>query len=223
MFAHKIRDRDAPNYSKIVRHPVDLKSVRTAISHGNKAAVAAAAALPDGDAGTSSVWLPINEDLVPPRGIINSAQLDSELVHMFANAIMYNPDSSRGLPLSALRRSALEGDETGAGAGAADAGGLLGYQVDEDAVVNEARAMYSEVEKLLNEMRSAEKQRGPAPPLPPGATGTGVLTRQTSVAGGTDDAADPRSGTAGPEEAAGDAPAATEDSGTIKRRRLARG
>jgi len=228
MFAHKIRDRDAPNYSNIIRHPVDLKSIRTAISHGNKAAVAAAAAaVAEGDAGASSVWLPISEDLMPPRGIINSAQLDSELVHMFANAIMYNPDSSRGLPRSALRRLAHEGDdEGGAGGGGADAGVVLGYQVDEDAVVNEARDMYSEVEKLLNEMRSAEKQRGPAPPLPPGATGTGVITRQASVAGGVEDATEPTGGAAGPEEPAEEAPpppAPAEGSGTIKRRRLARG
>lgn len=225
MFAHKIRDRDAPGYSAIVRNPVDLKSIRTAIQQGNKAAIAALSSLPESDANASSVWLPIGEDLVPPRGIINSSQLECELVHMFANAIMYNPDSHRG-PGPAFEVSrAHEGD-----ASTADAS-ILGYKVDEDGVVNQARDMYLEVEKLLSEMRSAEKQRG-APPLPAGATGTGTgtTTRQASVVGG---------GAAGDAEAAAAADEVKDETtsaathaegtgtgtgtGTVKRRRITRG
>jgi hypothetical protein len=210
MFAHKIRDRDAPGYSSVVLHPVDLKSVRAAITHGNKAAIAAAALLPDADAGASTALLPIGEDFVPPRAIINSAQLDCELVHMFANAIMYNPDSHRGFgPSFAPQASDLAGS-----GGDADAS-ALGYKVDEDGVVKEARAMYYEVEKLLNEMRSAEIQRGPKL-----AADTGASTRQASVAGGGGDSEAPE------EEELAPAPVeepAAEGHGTAKRRRVARG
>lgn len=207
MFANKIRDRDAPGYSAIVRRSVDLKSIRMAINHGNKAAVSAAAALPEDDSGGSSVWLPISEDIVPPRGIINSSQLECELVHMFSNAIMYNPDSNRG-PGPAFMIAEPTGEETGEG----DAS-VLGYKVDEDGVVNDTRAMYVEVEKLLSDMRAAEKQRG-VPPLPAGAAG---ITRQESVAIGDDPAATEDDG-----EAA--TPATdTDGGGTIKKRRITRG
>lgn len=170
LFAHQIRERDAPGYSSIVLQPQDLKSIRAAINHGNRTAAAAAAALPDGDPGTSSVWLPISEELVPPKGIINSAQLDRELAHMFSNAIMYNPDPNRG-PGPYFMRSDEEVDaEDG------EDGPVLGYKVDENGIVNNARAMFVEVQKLLADMRNAEIQRG-APPPPTGATGV----RQVSM------------------------------------------
>src|SRR5207248_6276649 len=46
---------------------------------------------------TDSEMLPISSDLVPPKGIVNSAQLEKELMRMFANAVMFNPDPSHGL------------------------------------------------------------------------------------------------------------------------------
>ncbi|EFX06415.1 hmg-i/hmg-y, DNA-binding protein [Grosmannia clavigera kw1407] len=170
MFAHKIRDRDAPGYDSIVRHPVDLKMVRMAIMQGNKAATAAAAALPESEqSSSSSLWLPISEELVPPRGIINSSQLECELVHMFANAIMYNPDSHRGPGPTFMESEATE-EETGT---TDVSGNSARYKVDEDGVVNDTRGMYIEVEKLLSEMRSAERQRG-VPQPPPSARGLGL-------------------------------------------------
>jgi hypothetical protein len=174
LFAHQIRERDAPGYSSIVLQPQDLKSIRAAINHGNRTAAAAAASLPDGDPGTSSVWLPISEELVPPKGIINSAQLDRELAHMFSNAIMYNPDPNRG-PGPYFMRSDEEVDaEDG------EDGPVLGYKVDENGIVNNARAMFVEVQKLLADMRNAEIQRG-APPPPTGATSTRqVSTSETT-------------------------------------------
>ncbi|OAA57499.1 hmg-i/hmg-y, DNA-binding protein [Niveomyces insectorum RCEF 264] len=249
MFAHKIRDRDAPGYGNIVRHPVDLKSIRMAISQGNKAATAVAASLPESDQAGASVWLPISEDLVPPRGIINSSQLESELVHMFANAIMYNPDSHRGPGPAFMACEPADDDHAGAGAG--DTSGLGGnprYQVDEDGVVNDTRDMYVEVEKLLSEMRSAEKQRG-VPPPPPGAKGLDLPIDDADVAalevdndndndndngghghgrsghqgsygggGGDEKGEDAADGT---EVSAADTDA--EGSGTVKRRRIMRG
>ncbi|KAJ0124815.1 hypothetical protein J7T55_006156 [Diaporthe amygdali] len=175
MFSHPIRERDAPGYKTIVLSPTDLKSIRAAITAGNKAAATAAAALSGGEPSTSSVWLPISEELVPPRGIINSSQLERELVHMFSNAIMYNLDPHRGPGTAFMKGSGRGGKgandhgQGGHGAGGADPG-FLGYAVDENSVVNDTQAMFAEVDKLLMELRSTEAQPGVAlAPLPPGA------------------------------------------------------
>ncbi|KAF9878893.1 hypothetical protein CkaCkLH20_03793 [Colletotrichum karsti] len=167
-FANPIRERDAPGYKTIILQPQDIKSIRAAITHGNRAATEAAKALPDGDPGTGSVLVPISDDLVPPKSIINSAQLERELFHMFANAVMYNPNPSRG-PGPAFMKVGIS-----AGADA------LGYEVDEDAVVRSTRMMAGEVEKIIGELRNAEKERtGQAP-------STSGNTRPTSVATGED-------------------------------------
>lgn len=150
MFATGVRERDAPDYRQIVLQPQDITSIRAAIKQGNKAAVQAAASLPGGDPGTANVWLPISEDLVPPKGIVNSAQLERELVHMFCNAIMYNLDPDRGPGAAFVKRSQ---DEE-----------IVGYHLDENGVVKNTRSMFVAVEKLLGELRSAEKDRG-LPPL----------------------------------------------------------
>jgi hypothetical protein len=214
MFAQPIRERDAPGYHKVVKQPQDLKSIRAAINHGNRAAAAAAAALPQSPEAlsSSSIWLPRTEDLAPPKSIINSSQLDRELAHMFANAVMYNPDPHHGPGPAFLRgESAGDGDgpddhlhpdAAGGGGGGGNGGlqqqppqqqqdsGVLGYQVDEFGVVNDARAMFVEVEKLLSELRSAEDRRGAPPGYAYGygnaaaaAGGTGASTRQASVSG----------------------------------------
>ncbi|CAK7222091.1 hypothetical protein SBRCBS47491_004752 [Sporothrix bragantina] len=213
MFAHKIRDRDAPGYGSIVRHPVDLKSIRMAITQGNKAASAASAAL--GESEGNSVWLPISADLVPPRGIINSSQLECELVHMFANAVMYNPDSHRGVgPAFLVEDDVADDDDPSSNANPDTSSSNVRYQVDEDGVVNDTRAMYVEVEKLLSEMRSAERQRG-MPPPPSGAKGLDLRLEETEAAdGGHGDDEDTK-------EAKEDEDA--DEGGTSKRRRITRG
>ncbi|EAQ84160.1 hypothetical protein CHGG_10564 [Chaetomium globosum CBS 148.51] len=183
MFAAPIREKDAPGYHKVVKQAQDLKTIRAAISHGNRAAAQAAAALPDGaDQGSSSgVWLPRTHELMPPKSIINSSQLDRELAHMFSNAVMYNPDPHHGPGPAFLRPEVDEDEEVadadagggggsgGGGGGVAQDSGVLGYKVDEFGVVNDARAMFVEVEKLLSELRSAEVRRN----VPPGASGGG--------------------------------------------------
>ncbi|KAL2127510.1 hypothetical protein VTI74DRAFT_10618 [Chaetomium olivicolor] len=224
MFAQPIREKDAPGYHKVVKQPQDLKSIRAAINHGNRAAAQAAAALPDGgDPGTSSVWLPRTEDLVPPRSIINSSQLDRELAHMFSNAIMYNPDPHHG-PGSAFLRDVDEEDEEddhhGHGHGHQDSG-VLGYKVDEFGVVKDARAMFVEVEKLLSELRSAEIQRNvPAPAA--GLVMTGTSTRQTSVLGGQGGAESVKDDGGGDGEE-GEEEGEEGEKGAVKRRRIVRG
>lgn len=249
MFAAPIREKDAPGYHKVVRQAQDLKTIRAAINHGNRAAAQAAAALPDGDPGTSCVWLPRTEDLVPPRSIINSSQLDRELAHMFSNAVMYNPDPHHG-PGPAFLRDVEgdgemgDGDGDGGGGGGGGGGGqdsgVLGYKVDEFGVVNDARGMFVEVEKLLSELRSAEVRRN-VPPGGPGGGGygTGTSTRQASVLGhgngggggsgesGRDDSAAAAAAAAHQQGGGGDDEEATggegHEDGAVKRRRIARG
>ncbi|CAK7275181.1 hypothetical protein SEPCBS119000_006564 [Sporothrix epigloea] len=213
MFAHKIRDRDAPGYGSIVRHPVDLKSIRMAITQGNKAAFATSVAL--GESSENSIWLPISEDLVPPRGIINSSQLECELVHMFANAIMYNPDSHRGVGTAFLVEDDVSDDDDPSSSANPDASSSnVRYQVDEDGVVKDTRSMYIEVEKLLSDMRSAERQQG-MPPPPTSAEGLDLrsdLNEEAEYCGDDEDVEDTQ---------------IDEDPdgivGTSKRRRITRG
>lgn len=176
MFKAPIREKDAPGYHKVILQPQDLKSIKAAITAGNKAAAQQAAALAGGDPNTSSVWLPVSEALQPPKGIINSGQLDRELAHMFSNAIMYNPDPGHGPGPSFL---VGENDAQAEGHEGAHHDGTLGYKVDEFGVVKDTRAMFMEVDKLLSELRSAEVRRTGG-----GRAGaaTGTSTRQASVA-----------------------------------------
>ncbi|CAK7567900.1 MAG: hypothetical protein SEPTF4163_005876 [Sporothrix epigloea] len=212
MFAHKIRDRDAPGYSSIVRHPVDLKSIRIAITQGNKAASATSAALGE-SSESNSIWLPISEDLVPPRGIINSSQLECELVHMFANAIMYNPDSHRGVGSAFMvEDDIIDDDDLSSSVNPDTSSSNVRYQVDEDGVVNDTRDMYVEVEKLLSDMRSAERQRG-MPPPPSSAKGLDLRFEENGAEDrGVDEDAKEAEEDAGP-----------DGGSTNKRRRIARG
>lgn len=195
MFATGVRERDAPGYRQIVLQPQDITSIRAAIKQGNKAAVAAAASLPGGDPNTASVWLPISEDLVPPKGIVNSAQLERELVHMFCNAIMYNPDPYRGPGQTFLRQSPDDEEEAS------------GYQFDENGVVRNTQSMFLEVEKLLGDLRSAEKERTARPLSTSRLTSTAAATPTAAA----DDTADDE------DELAGDG--GEGGSGAFKRRR----
>ncbi|KAJ9613989.1 hypothetical protein H2200_002125 [Cladophialophora chaetospira] len=57
--------------------------------------------------GNGVYLIKATEDLVPPKSIVNSAQLEMELVRMFANAVMFNPlpSSERGFgPSLRLRK-----------------------------------------------------------------------------------------------------------------------
>ncbi|KAI1781199.1 hypothetical protein F4818DRAFT_398319 [Hypoxylon cercidicola] len=171
MFAHPVKPKTAPGYFEIVLRPQDLKGIQKAITAGSKAAAAAVATMPDIEPSATNVWLPISIDLVPPRGIVNIAQLERELVHMFANAIMYNPDPYRGFGPSFLRsnrRASLEGDGED----------YRGYEVDENGVVKDTRSMFGEVEKLLGDLRNEVERNAPPPTgVPPS------MSRSMSAAG----------------------------------------
>lgn len=101
MFANPVNDRQAEGYSDIIKRPTDLKTIKTAITNGSKAVIAATAdmqsqASPSSTIGSTgaaagTVVLPVSDVLVPPKGIVNAAQLEQEVMRMFANAVMFNP------------------------------------------------------------------------------------------------------------------------------------
>lgn len=131
-FANPVRDKDAPGYSEIIKHPQHLKGIRTAITAGSKAVQAAATESPtvaetptkSGDSSATTIELERTEDLIPPKAIVNAAQLEKEVLRMFANAVMFNP-----------------GD---------------------DGLVADAREMFEDVEAKMREWRGAEKEAGTA-------------------------------------------------------------
>lgn len=91
-FANPVREKDAPGYTDIITVPQNLKSIRTAISAGAKAVNTAAATSSPSAGGTDgTVELERSVDLMPPKAIVNAAQLEKEVMRMFANAIMFNP------------------------------------------------------------------------------------------------------------------------------------
>ncbi|KAI0124860.1 hypothetical protein BJ170DRAFT_635373 [Xylariales sp. AK1849] len=200
MFANPIKARDAPGYPDIILRPQDLKGIRAAINQGQRAAQAAEKNLPDADPSAMSVYLPISVDLIPPRGIVNIAQLERELVHMFANAIMYNgdPDRSVGPSFVRQRRAGSEEDDEDA----------IGYEVDENGIVKETRNMFVEVEKLLGDLRN-EVERSAGPP----AGGPSSVSRSASQAAGE----------ASTVEGENDEPAGDVDAPSAAKRRRVRG
>lgn len=141
-FAYPVKERDAPGYKKIILRPQDLKSIKSSITAGNKAAIAACPE--DTNPNASNVWLPISEDLIPPKGIINYSQLEKELMRMFANAIMFNPDPDGGI--GSRFRGKKEGLDS------------LGYAFDEDSMVKETKAMFTDVERIVESLRAAERK-----------------------------------------------------------------
>lgn len=180
MFAKPITEREAPGYKDLIFRPQDLKSIKSAIVAGSKALVSAgdsAGAPAFGDVGSpaaqagggtpnpksASIWIPATADVTPPKGIVNSAQLEKELMRMFANAIMFNPDPKRGFG-SAFRgrrhrqgsASERRGEEHGEDEDAGD-----GMTVEEDeaegSVVKDTREMFEAVERGVADWRAAER------------------------------------------------------------------
>jgi hypothetical protein len=99
LFSNPVRERDAEGYSSMIRRPTDLKTIKAAIQAGARAinndesanAAISAAGTATSSRDATALLLPWSEDLVPPKGIVNSAQLEKELMRMFANAVMFNP------------------------------------------------------------------------------------------------------------------------------------
>jgi len=90
MFTNRISDKNVEGYSSIIRRPTDIKTIKAAITAGAKA-VGAYESSASSSRDASALVLPWSKDLVPPKAIVNSAQLEKELMRMFANAVMFNP------------------------------------------------------------------------------------------------------------------------------------
>jgi hypothetical protein len=93
-FNTAVRAKDAEGYYDIIKRPTDLSSIKKAIATGSKQVAAAASDNPTGSPGGATggvVELPITADNVPPKAIVNAAQLEKELMRMFVNAVMFNP------------------------------------------------------------------------------------------------------------------------------------
>ncbi|KAJ5123869.1 uncharacterized protein N7515_007694 [Penicillium bovifimosum] len=159
IFAKPIGERDAPGYHDLIYRPQDLKSIKSAIHQGSKAVATAAESVstPVGDGespvpgGTPSskggiLMLPKSGDFIPPKGIVNSAQLEKELIRMFANAIMFNPIPQRGFgpafPMSTDRGS-RESTQMGDG--------------DEGGIIQDSLEMFEDVQQAVTRWRAAER------------------------------------------------------------------
>jgi hypothetical protein len=92
-FSTAVRAKDAEGYYDLIKRPTDLKSIQKAIGVGAKQAAAGASDTPAGSPGGGGgvVELPITLDNMPPKSIVNAAQLEKELMRMFVNAVMFNP------------------------------------------------------------------------------------------------------------------------------------
>lgn len=98
-FQKPVREKDAEGYADIIKWRQDLKSIKAAITAGSRAISAAAAkdttdspsATPSGGREGGTIILEKTADLIPPKAIVNSSQLEKEVMRMFANAVMFNP------------------------------------------------------------------------------------------------------------------------------------
>jgi hypothetical protein len=157
IFGKPIGERDAPGYHDLIYRPQDLKTIKSAIHQGSKAVATAGESLStpgDGESpapgGSSSkhgvLMLPKTEDFVPPKGVVNSAQLEKELIRMFANAIMFNPIPQRGFgpafPMSSDRGS-RESTQVGDG--------------DEGGIIQDSLEMFEDVQQAVTRWRAAER------------------------------------------------------------------
>ncbi|KAL9020477.1 MAG: hypothetical protein Q9185_002250 [Variospora sp. 1 TL-2023] len=186
IFAKPITEREAPGYRSLIFRPQDLKSIKQAITNGNRALTSIVdqenageddndAVVPVAGASESDmrVWVRRSEDVVPPKGIVNSVQLEREIVRVFANAVMFNPDPDRGLGPSAFLTGAAankvkerhvpvhlaaDNDE----AEDEDENGdeeerEREREEQEGGVVRDAREMFEDVERVVGQWRAAEK------------------------------------------------------------------
>jgi hypothetical protein len=93
-FTTAVKAKDAEGYYDIIKRPTDIKTIQKAIAAGAKQVAAAASGdTPAGSPGGAGgvVELPHTAENMPPKAILNSAQLEKELMRMFVNAVMFNP------------------------------------------------------------------------------------------------------------------------------------
>jgi hypothetical protein len=230
IFAKPLSEREAPGYKDLIYRPQDLKSIKTAIGRGSRTANAAIDELAGGGddgvgaetpskgtgivgtAASGTTLLKKTDELAPPKGIVNSSQLEMELMRLFANAAMFNPlpVNERGLgPRFKMQRvdgkgatdpnSTREGDEEGSK-------GYSYVQVEEGGIIADTREMCEYVEKAVGDWRSAELGLGETT-LPRSSAGLGVRGASISSALGDEN------------EGVSDTEGTKTEGGTAKKRR----
>ena len=166
LFAKPLTERDAPGYKDLILRPQDLKSIRGAISTGGRALTAALDDLGDSAGAGAHIWVPETEDLVPPKGIVNAGQLEKELMRIFANAVMFNPDvpENRGLgPAFRTRRRLREGSSVGESSSQEETGkgtfeiGVAAPQ--EGDMVQDTRQVAKDVQESFVRWRAVDRER----------------------------------------------------------------
>ncbi|KAE8149338.1 hypothetical protein BDV25DRAFT_156528 [Aspergillus avenaceus] len=159
IFTKPLTERDAPGYRDLIYRPQDLKSIKSMIHQGSKALAAATEAantpVADGESpapntGTPSknavLMLQKNEDVIPPKGIVNSAQLEKELIRMFANAVMFNPVPQRGFgPAFPMTNDGGSRESTQV------------PELDEGGIIKDTIEMFEDVEQAVTRWRAAER------------------------------------------------------------------
>lgn len=253
IFAKPLSERDAPGYKELVLRPQDLKSIKAAVSKGSRAALAAietleaedrsgeetptknapATATESGERslGNGMYLVKKTEDLFPPKGIVNSSQLEMELVRMFANAVMFNPlpSSERGFGRS-LRLRKRGGDvDPDADPDADDASSSEeGSPIDEGGIISDAREMFEDVMASVRKWREVELERLGGDDAAAASTGTSAKATHPSAAHGSASASVRHSSVssavnedeaAGGESVAASASTPVPASGTARKRR----
>lgn len=160
IFGKPLTEREAPGYKDLIYRPQDLKTIRSALNQGNRAVAAATESFStpvDGESpnpaaastpSKNAAWLPKTAELIPPKAIVNSSQLEKELIRMFANAVMFNPapEHERGFgpsfPLGAANESRSSSQP---------------WQLDEGGMFRDTREMCDDVEKAVTKWRAAER------------------------------------------------------------------
>lgn len=184
IFAKPLSERDAPGYKDLVFRPQDLKSIKAAISRGGKAALAAIEAIEsdggdgqdddsnnasaqgldagEGPQGNGVYLVKASEDLIPPRGIVNSSQLEMELIRMFANAVMFNPlpGSERGFGRSLRLRKEQEDMSQDGDTSDDAASSEQGIPPDEGGIISDTREMFEDVLTAIRKWREGVERLG---------------------------------------------------------------
>ena len=144
----------------------------------------------EGPVGSGMYLVKKSVELVPPKGIVNSAQLELELTRMFANAVMFNPlpTNERGLGRN-LRVRRYGGDlrikhEEGEAmdqedeSGSDESEGTEGSGSDGGGIIADAREIFEDVVSAVGRWREVEIEKITGLSVSTGETG---LVRQGSV------------------------------------------
>jgi Bromodomain len=179
IFSKALTERDAPGYKKLILRPQDLKTIKAAVNKGSRAAGVAIEEMEnqqqtDGDggetpaptkasfgstgAGAGIYFVTKTEDLMPPKGIVNSAQLEMELMRMFANAVMFNPlaGNERGFGgrLRLLRGGGVK--EQGEVSKEVEVGET---ETEDGGIISDTKEMCKDVMELVAKYRRLEHDR----------------------------------------------------------------